>query len=457
MLHLLLQRRDVLRLRTLRVRGSRQRRVVDRAALTAETRRVAVGAEQTAQELADDRDRAPLVEHELGQGRRLIDSLANLNAGQRRDRLRELHGQRDRPLALVVARAGRAFARQQLDVVEHRITVERLTDVHPALPVHADGAVAQEMTEQARERERAHALVRLRHREFEVAGAQHVPGFVRADCVERRLEPHDHAVLAEHEPIGAHPLAVRPQELVVRRAGERAAVLQRQRHAVALALRDQLALNRSRERAIVGRAEHSCAAGARQIFDSARHAVRHEHRSTRDEASRAAVADEVEADLVELAEQVRRDEIVGDDLRAGRQARLHPRLAREALRRGVASDQARADHHGRVRRVRAARDRGDHGRAVLEIELRLARADGRLQALAGGFQRGARPWRPRPFSGMRSCGRFGPARLGSTDFEVEQRACRCSARAWRVRQRPCAFAYASTSAIVSFERPESSR
>ena len=45
------------------------------------------------------------------------------------------------------------------------------------------------------------------------------------------------------------------------------------------------------------------------------------------DAGRAAVADEVEAELLEVRHEARLREVLGDDLRAGREARLHPRLA----------------------------------------------------------------------------------------------------------------------------------
>ena len=85
------------------------------------------------------------------------------------------------------------------------------------------------------------------------------------------------------------------------------------------------------------------------------------------DAGRAAVADEVEAERVEVVLQVGAQEVVGDDLRAGGERRLDPRLRREALRQRVAGEQAGGEHHRRVRRVRAARDRGDHDVAVVEL------------------------------------------------------------------------------------------
>ena len=91
------------------------------------------------------------------------------------------------------------------------------------------------------------------------------------------------------------------------------------------------------------------------------------------DAGRAAVADGVEAELLEVLRQPGLVVVLGHDLRAGREARLHPRLAREAALDRLLREQAGADHHLRVRRVRAGRDRGDHDAAVLELVVRRRR------------------------------------------------------------------------------------
>ena len=91
------------------------------------------------------------------------------------------------------------------------------------------------------------------------------------------------------------------------------------------------------------------------------------------DARRAAVADEVEAERVERAAQPRLVEVIGDDFRSRREARLHPGpRAQPALDR-VAREQSGCDHHGRVRGVRARGDRGDDDRAVGEVGLRPGR------------------------------------------------------------------------------------
>ena len=88
------------------------------------------------------------------------------------------------------------------------------------------------------------------------------------------------------------------------------------------------------------------------------------------DAGGAAVADEVEAELVEVRRQAGLLVVVGDDLRAGRQRGLDPRLALQALLDGLLGQQRRADHHRRVGGVGARRDRRDRDRAVVELELR---------------------------------------------------------------------------------------
>ena len=97
------------------------------------------------------------------------------------------------------------------------------------------------------------------------------------------------------------------------------------------------------------------------------------------DARGAAVTDEIESDLVEVGREARLLEIVRDDFAAGRKARLHPRLARDAAFHGLLRDEPGADHHGRVRRVRARGDRGDHHGAIGQFGLR-ARGHGRAAA-----------------------------------------------------------------------------
>ena len=105
------------------------------------------------------------------------------------------------------------------------------------------------------------------------------------------------------------------------------------------------------------------------------------------DARRAAVADEVEAQLVERAREASTVEVVGDDAGARREAGLDPRLRLEALGAGVARHQTGGDHHGRVRRVGARGDCGNHDAAVIDGAVlggrRGARGLGRDERLHG--------------------------------------------------------------------------
>ncbi len=88
------------------------------------------------------------------------------------------------------------------------------------------------------------------------------------------------------------------------------------------------------------------------------------------DARRAAVADEVKAERLQRLGQPGLREVLRDDLRPGRQRRLHPRLRRHPARDGVAREQPGREHHRRVGRVRAARDRRDHHVPVVECRPR---------------------------------------------------------------------------------------
>ena len=88
------------------------------------------------------------------------------------------------------------------------------------------------------------------------------------------------------------------------------------------------------------------------------------------DAGGAAVADEVEPELVEVRREAGLLEVVGHDLRAGRQGGLDPRLAGQALLDRVLGQQGGTDHDRGVRRVGAGRDGGDRDGAVVELELR---------------------------------------------------------------------------------------
>ena len=83
------------------------------------------------------------------------------------------------------------------------------------------------------------------------------------------------------------------------------------------------------------------------------------------DASRAPVADEEEAELLERLEQAGRLEVVGHHARPGRQACLDVGAHCQAELHRLLGQQAGRDHHRRVGSVGAARDRRDDDRSVL--------------------------------------------------------------------------------------------
>jgi len=85
------------------------------------------------------------------------------------------------------------------------------------------------------------------------------------------------------------------------------------------------------------------------------------------DARRAAVADEVEAEGLEVGHEPRVLQVIRDDLRAGREGRLHPRFRGEPTLDRLLREEAGAEHDGRVGRVRARRDRGEDDRALREL------------------------------------------------------------------------------------------
>ncbi len=151
-------------------------------------------------------------------------------------------------------------------------------------------------------------------------------------------------------------------------------------------------------------------------------------RTGRAEAGRATVTREHEAEFVEIALQTRRREIFADHARAGCQRHLDPRLGLQSALDGFLREHAGRQHHARVRRVGARRDRGDHHVAVARRTFRRFRAP-------SGFALGSAGSRLRPLyrtrrppsasstalancglrsaSAMRSCGRLGPATFGT--------------------------------------------
>src|SRR6185369_17972261 len=84
-------------------------------------------------------------------------------------------------------------------------------------------------------------------------------------------------------------------------------------------------------------------------------------------AGGAAIADEVEAERVEIALQPGLGIVVGDDLTARGERGLDPRLDLEAALYGIAGDEARRQHDARIGGVGAAGDGGDDDVAVLDL------------------------------------------------------------------------------------------
>ena len=100
------------------------------------------------------------------------------------------------------------------------------------------------------------------------------------------------------------------------------------------------------------------------------------------DAGGAAVADEVEAESVQRLGQAGLVQVVGDDLRAGRQRCLHPRLRLQPLGHRVLRQQAGGDQNARVGGVGAGGDRGDHHVAVADVVAVAGDLDAGLARLA---------------------------------------------------------------------------
>src|SRR5712692_3481097 len=96
---------------------------------------------------------------------------------------------------------------------------------------------------------------------------------------------------------------------------------------------------------------------------------------------------EVEAQLLEIRRESCGLEVARHDARARCERRLHVRLHREATFDRLLREKSRRDHHGRVRRVRAAGDRCDDHRAVAHLERARPVSDRR------GLRRGGRDHR----------------------------------------------------------------
>src|SRR5918997_4650627 len=94
------------------------------------------------------------------------------------------------------------------------------------------------------------------------------------------------------------------------------------------------------------------------------------------DARGAAVANDVEPELLQVVQQARGLQVLGDDLGARREARLDVWLHRQALLDRLLREQPGPDHDRGVRRVGAAGDRSDDRRAVPELGLLAVERDG---------------------------------------------------------------------------------
>ena len=193
------------------------------------------------------------------------------------------------------------------------------------------------------------------------------------------------------------------------RAGERIGDDQRRRGEI---VGPHVRIDAALEIAVAG--EHR---GGDQIVLAMRRRDLRRERAGIADAGGAAVADEVEAELVERLLQAGLLRDSRDHLAARRERGLDPGLDLQALGDRLLGEQAGGDHHARVRGVGAGGDRGDHHVAVAEIVIRaldlVALARARRPSRTRSSARRAKPaWRRR--GRTRSCGRFGPASDGAT-------------------------------------------
>ena len=154
------------------------------------------------------------------------------------------------------------------------------------------------------------------------------------------------------------------------------------------------------------------------------------------DAGRAAVADGLEAQGVEVGLEARAGQVVGDDPRAGRERRLDGGADAEPPLHRLLRQEARGQHDGGVGGVGAARDGGDQHAAVPEpgraVAVQLATstdADSKSSAFlpnplsATGLENEPTNSRFRFGSSILSCGRLGPATLGTTEPRSSSMSC----------------------------------
>ena len=66
------------------------------------------------------------------------------------------------------------------------------------------------------------------------------------------------------------------------------------------------------------------------------------------DTGRAAVADEIEAELIKVARELNLVEVIGDHAGARGQRAFHIRIHRQAFLNGLLGDEAGGYHHGRI-------------------------------------------------------------------------------------------------------------
>ena len=163
------------------------------------------------------------------------------------------------------------------------------------------------------------------------------------------------------------------------------------------------------------------------------------------DAGRAAKADQLVAEAVEVRGEASQVEVARHDARAGGQARLDVLRHAEARLDRLARQQPRGHHHGRVRRVRAARDGRNHDGAVAQLDLAAVEAKARLSdavLAVGGHELGkVAPGLGQVQQVLRPLG-TGHSRPYSADVQIDHRV---EARLGRPRARGRAPGPCSTS------------
>src|SRR5579883_1427659 len=238
------ERLHMLRGSTLRIRRRLKRSVTIALAPTMESRRVPIRSEKPAQKLAHHRHRAARLQHEGREGRILLNALLAAHAQQAADCIRQWLRQHDGPSSLIRARGHWATTGEQLNIVKNRFTIHDLPHIHAALPVLADRASTEQVTEQARKSQGAQTLPLRLHCEGQFADAQHIPGLILALLVQWRFKTNHHAVPPWYEFVGAHPAPVRAENLMVWCADQGAPILENKGDAFSLALNHHLRLSR---------------------------------------------------------------------------------------------------------------------------------------------------------------------------------------------------------------------